>query len=386
MLLVVACGESENQMKQLLTHSRSAAFKSCRRRHWYEYELGIRRTVDGKALRMGSAFHAGLESLAHHDDLSKACEAAHAYYGDIGDAELEMECQTVMTMLCGYQWRWQLSPLEYVAVEQEWRLPLINPETGKASVNFEIAGKIDGIVRLEDGRLAVIEHKLLGDDISVDSFLWERMRIDQQVTMYVLAGRRLGFDVDCVLYDVARKPTIKPTAVPLLDEAGLKQVIDGDGNRVLNKNGTPKQIASDGNQLLVRDMRPDEWSSKLNNDIAERPNFYFARREITRLNADIDELQDELWDIAKSLRDSQLKDRWFRNVSKYTCEGCSVFNLCSTGFDGLTGTLPEGYRRVESINPELNEVANNARSSANAAPAYERLSNPVDAAAAAVTG
>lgn len=373
----------EDKMTQLLTHSRCASFKSCRRRHWFEYELGIRRTIDGKALRMGSAYHAGLESLAHHNDLGDACGAARAYYADIDNAELEMECQTVMSMLCGYQWRWQSSPLEYVAVEQEWQLPLLNPETGRPSTNFDIGGKIDGIVRLEDGRLAVIEHKLLGDDISVESFLWRRMRIDQQVTIYVLAARRLGFDVDCVLYDVGRKPTIKPTQVPMLDDAGLKIVVDADGNRVLNKNGTPRQTASaaDGYQIIARDMRPDEWSEKLSNDIAERPDYYFARREVTRLNADIEELQAELWDVQKSLRDAQIENRWFRNVSRQTCDGCSVFELCSIGFDPQSGTLPDGYQRIVNLHPEL-EVANNASPSPSTA-TYSAI--PASDAAPAVT-
>lgn len=348
-------------MTQKLTYSRGASFKSCRKRHWYEYELGIRRTVDGKALRMGTSYHAGLESLAHAKGLGKACDAARAYYAGIGDYDFNVECQTVMTLLCGYWWRWSNSPLEYIAVEHEWELPLINPETNRPSQNFALAGKIDGIVRLEDGRLAVIEHKLLGDDISPESFLWRRMRIDQQVTIYVLAARRMGYDVDCVLYDVTRKPTIKPTPVAVLDQDGKKQVVDAAGNRVLNKNGTPRQTASieDGYQIVTRDMTPNEWSDKLNDDIAARPDYYYARREVTRLNADIAEMEAELWDIQKSLRDAQVNNRWFRNVAKHTCEACSVFELCSIGFDPTAGELPEGYQRIDDVFHEL-KVANHA--------------------------
>ena len=45
---------------QLLTYSRQQSFKTCRKRAWWEYEVGVRRIVDAKALRMGSAYHAGL--------------------------------------------------------------------------------------------------------------------------------------------------------------------------------------------------------------------------------------------------------------------------------------------------------------------------------------
>lgn len=362
------------ETKQLLTHSRASSFKTCRKRHWYEYELGIRRTIDGKALRMGSAYHEGLEALANRNDLAAACDAVRRYYNDLPDYELDIERQTVLTLLCGYAWRWQTSPLEYVAVEQEWQIPLVNPATGKASQTFNLAGKIDGIVRLEDGRLAVKENKLLGDDISAESFLWRRMRIDQQVTIYVLAARELGQDVDCVLYDVTRKPTIKPTAIPILDEAGLKNVVDNDGNRVFNANGKPRQTASidDGYRIVTRDMTADEWSDKLNDDIGERPDFYYARREVTRLNADIDELRVELWDIAKSLRDAQLNDRWFRNSNRYTCEGCAVFDLCSIGFDPLSSTLPDGFQRIDNVFPEL-KVANHVSTSTAGPAGYEAV-------------
>ena len=51
--------------KQLLTHSRMESFKRCRRRHYFEYEVGLRKQTDAKALRMGSAGHEGLDVLKH---------------------------------------------------------------------------------------------------------------------------------------------------------------------------------------------------------------------------------------------------------------------------------------------------------------------------------
>lgn len=75
--------------KQLLTNSRSTSFKLCRRRHWYEYEIGLRPTVDAKALRMGSAFHEGLHHLriSIGDDefaMKEALEAVRGCYESLG--------------------------------------------------------------------------------------------------------------------------------------------------------------------------------------------------------------------------------------------------------------------------------------------------------------
>jgi hypothetical protein len=46
-----------------MTFSRQDCFKSCRKKAFFAYELGLRRTTDAKALRQGTAFHAGVESL-----------------------------------------------------------------------------------------------------------------------------------------------------------------------------------------------------------------------------------------------------------------------------------------------------------------------------------
>lgn len=65
---------------QLLTNSRAESFKKCRRRHWYEYEMGLRPIEDTKALRMGSAFHAGLEVMKAGGDMEAVQAAVGAFY------------------------------------------------------------------------------------------------------------------------------------------------------------------------------------------------------------------------------------------------------------------------------------------------------------------
>src|SRR6185436_14997815 len=137
--------------------------------------------------------------------------------------------------------RWAGDKIEYVGNEQSFSLPLINPATESPSLNWDWAGKIDGIIRLEDKRKSVMEHKLLGEELGSDSQLWKRLRVDHQISLYILAARKLGHDVGSVFYDVTRKPTIKPTAVPVLDGNGVKIVLDRDNMRVFNKNGAPRQ-------------------------------------------------------------------------------------------------------------------------------------------------
>lgn len=346
-------------MSELLTHSRLDCFKTCRKKHQYAYELGIRSVVDAKALRMGSAYHAGIEQLGKGLGLEEAVNAARGHYERqpdfMPDYEWSIECETVVRLLCGYEWRWSHDPIRNVATEQSFELPLRNPETGKTTPLFKLAGKIDGIVELqESNRLAVKESKLLGDDIGVESDLWRRLRIDHQISMYVLAARRLGYAVDCVYYDVTRKPTIGATAVPLIDELGTKIVLDANGERVKTDRGLWRQTGDKekGYVLQTRPMTVDEWGEKLNEDIAARPDFYYARREIARLDQDLNEYETEIWQIKDAVRDAQKKGHHFKTANKNTCQFCNFFSMCTSGWkEG--DPLPEGLQYVGNKHPEL---------------------------------
>src|SRR5690606_15378923 len=193
--------------------------------------------------------------------------------------------------------------------------------------------------------------------------------------------RHLGYAVEGVLYNVTRKPTIKPTSIPVLDDDGLKIVVDRDGNRVRNRSVKPKkscdlcrgagfygvdnldcsctygkwkQTASteDGYTLLSRPMTHEEWGEKLTADIGERPEFYYARHEIARLDQDMEEYQRELWDIAKAYREAQRSNAFYRTAHKDTCGFCPYFGLCTSGWNA-GDSLPEHFNIVEDIHPEL---------------------------------
>lgn len=356
-------------MKELLTHSRQDCFKTCRKRHHFAYELGLRRIDDAKALRMGGAFHEGIERLGKGSDLATACQAVRDKYGPcpvmLDSYEWAIEIETVLRLVCAYQWKWEAGQIEHIAVELQFELPLINPDTGKKTPNWNLAGKIDAIIRMEDGRLAVKESKLLGDDISVESDLWRRLRIDHQISLYMLAARGLGYAVDTVLYDVTRKPTIGPSAVPVLDELGAKIVLNASGQRVMTEKKQWRQTGDKerGYVLQTRPMTVDEWGDKLTADISERPNFYFARVEVARLDQDLDEYKAELWDIQQTIREAQKKNRWYRTVNKQTCSYCPYFQICANARE--IGTVaPEGFEFVYDRHPELGRMTDGNSSTA----------------------
>jgi hypothetical protein len=96
-----------------------------------------------------------------------------------------------------------------------------------------------------------------------------------------------------------------------------------------------------------------EWIDKLMADIYERPDFYYCRHEIPRLDQDIEEFTAELWDIQKTLRDAQTGNRWYRTVGRDNCSFCPYFGLDTSKFDPSRDSLPEGFQYVENRHPEL---------------------------------
>lgn len=349
-------------MDKRLTNSQRSCAQTCLRKHQLAYVHGIRRIGQAKPLRMGSVVHEALDRAAKTDK-DEAIHDAVAWYRKNAPSDADdlyawrVEAETVAVLLSGYFWRWQEQMFEVVASEITVEAPIINPETGHPMRTFSSAGKIDKIWKLPDGRLAVGEHKTTGDDIAPDSDYWQRLRIDNQISGYLDWAQFMGFPVQTVIYDVIRKPSIRPKKVPVLDENGHKVVHDREGQRVYLANGKPRQSASekDGWTLYTKPETPEQFGERLRLDIGERPDFYYARREIPRVAADMEEARFDVWQTAKLIADCDRYDRWPRNTRACLTMGrCAYFTLCTNGF--IVGDpLPDGFEVVDDVHVELAE-------------------------------
>lgn len=357
----------------LLTHSAMSCYKSCPRRYYYAYIKTIRKERTSDPLRIGSAVHIGLDLLAQGKSTDDVCNAVRDQYADPpqwtlaepdGQFEWDVECETVVRLLLGYAWRWGNDEFTTIDTEMEFNVPLLNPDTGRPSRTFRHAGKIDKRGKTADGRNAIREHKTTGDDISPDSDYWTRLRMDQQIGGYWLASIATGFVPDTIEYDVIRKPGIEPKLMPLTDTEGRKIVLDDDGRRAFKSNGEPYESsnAAKGLKLQQRRETPEEFGERLAADLAERPDFYFARHEIPRIESDIEDFRNELWQIAQQIGEATHKGRWYRNTDAclrpYKCE---FFGPCSNGTYLLT-EVPSGYIQLGTPHPELTGGQHNASS------------------------
>jgi len=301
-------------MKELLTATRMNMVLGCPRKHYWRYEVGLRSTSDAQPLRFGSAWHLGMEArwqgMTFEEALAVALSGAKEFN--------ELDVAILSGMLAGYYFRYAHNEVvKELHAETEFRMPLSGSRT------FDVAGKIDGLGVLHDGRLALVEHKTSGEDISDTSDYWLRLRFNQQIYQYVLAACALGWDVSHVIYDVARKPMIR-----------------------VKQNETVEQ-----------------FGQRLAEDTQARPEFYFARREVPILDQDVAEFEVQRLALSRQIlffRSASRSARkpehgWPRNCGGMTCKFCEYEGFCMQNISVDPGNPPAGFA-VGPINPELAEA------------------------------
>ena len=325
----------------ILTNSSTRAFRRCPRLYRHRYvDLLEANGESAQPLRFGSAFHAGLEAwwgMAGEQAMFAAARDAID-----GSGLDEFDAATASALMTGYHLRWMREPLRVVTVEREFRRPILNPETGAASRTYDLSGKVDSVAIDEHGDGWLVEHKTTSRDVSVGSPYWQALAMDSQVSLYMDAiGSELGIELVGCLYDVIRKPTIKPAKATPEDK------------RKFTKAG--KLYAGQRD----RDETPAEWFSRLAEDIAERPDFYFVRGKIARTESDLREARFDLWQTAKMIRESEKLDRWPRNP-----DACWHFGRPCDFWEACTGqaSLDDSRKFVkrEKAHSELSEETSHA--------------------------
>lgn len=288
--------------KERLTASRMNKLLACMRSHYWRYECGLSAVKSNDALRFGSAWHAAMEARWRGADCAGALEAA---IGSKQELE-ELQVATLAGLLAGYCTRYADDPIKELHPEIEFEHPI------EGSRTFNSGGKIDGLGVLKDGRLVLVEHKTTGDSVEAGSDYWLRLRANQQVLQYVLAARSLGWDIQEVLYDVTRKPMIRQRASETAEAFG----------------------------------------ERLRQDSLERPDFYFARREVPILEDDLEEFRTQRLELGKlilELRQAEKRVRrreqaWPRNMNSMACRGCEYSGFCLQNTAINLEQPPAGFR------------------------------------------
>ena len=373
-------------MNNVITASRLNSLISCARKHFWSYEIGLRKdSPPSLALRFGTAWHNAMEARWQ----GKTYEEALAIGIPEGiDLDAYM-CETFAALLAGYY-------DYYGKRETAGKIhPEVEFESELEGTDFKSRGKIDGLGTMKNGQHGLIEAKTTGSGIEASSDYWLRLRFNLQVLNYIIEARNLGWDISKAIYDVTRKPQIKPSMIVDLDPMGRKIVIDAQGDRVFKKKKVKEKVGkgkkakiverevddtdkprlsgddAQGWTVKTHTETPAEFADRLWRDIGERPEFYFHRREIPVIEAELEDFERqrlEMIEMIKHLRkrervtktfEHQETDRdpqaWPRHVSLETCNWCDYKSFCLSNISVDLNNPPQGYS-IHPFNPELEQT------------------------------
>jgi hypothetical protein len=248
-------------------------------------------------------------------------------------------------LMRGYDVRWAGNDWFYISDEEMFQLPIINPETGKSSRTFTHSGRYDGRILDRNGGQWLLEHKTCSEDIEDPAATyWRRLVIDSQVSGYVLANWQDGRKLTGTLYDVIRKPGIRPKKIPKAEQTHIVANGQYHGFSVPHE----LRMAVSGGQ---DSECPRLFEMRLARDCIDNSLRYFQRRPIPRLDNDLLEYAGELWDVAQTIMDARRTERHYRNSSACVTFNtpCEFLSVCS-GFDSVDS---DRWRKAEMVHDEL---------------------------------
>jgi len=289
--------------RDIFTWSRVTATQTCPRKGYLRYGLGWRREgTPGKALRIGLAYHEAQHACVT-GDVDRVPEIMAEHVGD------EFEHEYVLAMLASYWERYEREPYEFVASELQFEIEL----HGKRA-----AGAIDGIVRVSDGRLMVLERKTTSDDITPGESYWWAVRINEQVSLYMIAARALGYDVAGVIWEAVRKPGQRP----------LKSVNES----------------------------AEQYGERVAHVMGSDPGRYFQRVELVRTEAQLEAFALDFARLCQSAAEVSGLPRSLspRNTTQCNISGrrCPFLDICDRDWT-LLDDAPAGYEQLSWIHTEL---------------------------------
>ena len=183
-------------------------------------------------------------------------------------------------------------------------------------------------------KVYLFETKTTSEDLAPGSTFWKRTVLDPQLSLYLPAIRKMGHDPHGCIYDVLKKPGQLPSSIALVDELGLKIVLDASGQRVRTKDGKKWRQTGDtdaGYVLQSRPETPEEYGARCLDAIAEDPARYYARGVVVRLEADEREAAIDTWNTASQMREAKRLNVYPKNPDSCMSwsRECDYLNVCA---------------------------------------------------------
>jgi hypothetical protein len=339
--------QTEANDKTLLTYSALNTFRNCPRKYKNRYVDNLRPRERAEALSFGSVIHSSIELWYRSEATETRLRDVLAYIDEAfenrkSDPNLTPQWHLASAMIRGYADRYVIEEFEVVEVEKEFVGEIRNPDTGRQSQTFRIAGKVDGIVRCHDG-LYLLEHKTASN---VDASYLDKLWTDTQIALYCYYLRELGYPIVGVIYNVLLKSRLKQSVGETQAEYEVRHA------ELAAKNKSGKSTAK--RQMPETDVeyqsRLDEWYS--------RPDAF--HREFIYLSEDrLAMLQDEVWEITQQYLDARRRGKWLLNTSNCFSyqRPCEYLAYCQSGFNP---NVADNLYEISMPHEELSRVDSDA--------------------------
>lgn len=354
-------------------------FKHCPMLYNLRHVLRLRPIEDATTLRMGSRWHECLEVLEAPGEDRREALIAHlnkAYETcppSVDSTDWEIERIILLYSAIGWQWHWADDQIETIACEV--------PFDRQVNSVYRRRGKIDAIIKRFG--LSLRETKSTSKPIDPGSYLWSHLKLDTQVTLYIIEARHAQLSgklekygikpddplISGVLYDVWHKPTIRPkklsmaetkkfleSGVYYAEEFSVEKHADGviedtfyEVNGVAAETvwGKPpkatKKNPDPETPFTIRET-PEMFGARLLADILENPEKHFARKDISRTDAELRTLDAEYYGLARLADFAARQGLFFRN--EHHCNAtyrCKFSPICHFDLDVSDGKVPDGF-------------------------------------------
>ena len=297
------------------------------------------------AMARGASGEGGEEESKVIDPrLQAAYDGIAEYIGDTIDPSQLLIAAKCRALAYGYHARWKDAPYVVLDVEQTVESDLWNPETGRKSRSFRVAGRLD-LRAMNRDRRVLFDHKTTSDDIADPAgTYWRQLVVEGQPSHYMLLEWLNGRKVDDAVWDVMRKPGISPKALAKAD-AKLAIMSHEYCGRALSDESL-LSLQADGRETL------EMYEARLADDCTKgRPEHYFQRRSVPRLDSEIHEYAVELWEHSQEMLHVLRLDRRARTPGACMAYNrpCEFLGLCS-GFDTPDS---DKWRRKQRVHTEL---------------------------------
>jgi len=241
------------------------------------------------------------------------------------------EAAIVRGLLAGYHARWIGEQEQYtvLGVEELVTADLRNLETGRPSRSFRLGGKIDLRVTDTMGRLMIWDHKTTSDDIEDPaSSFWRMLAINSQASQYLLLEWLNGRKIDFAVWDVIRKPGIRPRG---LTKSELAPMVHPG---IWTYCGVTLTQDQRDEALTTQRESFELYEYRLALECQANPNRYFQRRMVPRTDEALMEHAAALWNDSQDLLELRRNGRTRKNPSACMNYGkpCRFLALCS-GYD-----------------------------------------------------